>query len=56
MTTRLAAARLKLNPKKLRAVLREIGIWSNRKSYDLTEADMAAVEKYLAAHERKKAA
>jgi hypothetical protein len=56
MTTRQVAARLKLNPKKLRAVLREIGIWSNRKSYDLTEADMASVEKYLAAHQHKKAA
>jgi hypothetical protein len=47
MTTKEAAAKLKIEPKHLRAILRDLGKGSKGKTYDLTATDVAAVEKYL---------
>ena len=54
MTTKEAAAKLKINPKNLRAILRSIGKGSKGKGYDLKAADITAVEKHLAAEPEPK--
>ena len=56
MSTREIAKQLKLDPKRLRAVLRTIGKGSGGKNYQLTAADVAAVKKHIAAEEPAKKA
>jgi hypothetical protein len=58
MTTKEAAKQLKLDPKHLRAILRNIGKGSKGKNYELTAADISAVEKHIASEPepKKKAA
>jgi len=52
MTTREAAAKLKINPKNLRSILRSE--FKMKAPYDLKAADVTKVEKHLAAEPEPK--
>lgn len=52
MTTKEAAAKLKMNPKHLRSILRSE--FKMKAPYDLKAPDLAKVEKHLAAEPAKK--